>query len=154
MRFAENLDRFVRTKLVPSFELQSDVASNVFALRRALGSVTKELSRADLARLIGERHPGRTPNATTVERWEKKRVEPDYHSTRIMAELAGVAFELFALGNAPSADRAALERAVSTSTDEMSGAEYLRQRELERGGGKSEPAARRAAGEGKRRKRG
>lgn len=83
---------------MPNFQLGKDIHENVRALRVALGSVTKELSRDDLAKLIRDEHPeGRTLNGTTVQRWEAD-VDPDLQSLRIMAKLAGVSFEQFALG--------------------------------------------------------
>lgn len=75
-----------------AFVLGSDVHENIRALRHALGSVARPLSFAALAELIGV-------GATSVQRWEKDGAEPDYESTRRMAELAEVSFEQFALGD-------------------------------------------------------
>lgn len=85
---------------MPTFELGDDVASNVKALRRALGSAVRELSREDLAGMISAEHPERRQlNATTIGRWEGKESEPDLHSVRIMAKLAGVSLDQFAFGS-------------------------------------------------------
>lgn len=84
--------------MTPSFELKANVHENVEELRRVLGSVTRPISRADLATLLNQRDPSRQRNATTVRRWELERVEPDYDSVGIMADLAGVGFESFARG--------------------------------------------------------
>ena len=81
---------------MPKFRLGQTVGENVEALRKALGSVTKELSRDDLAALVSERHPGnRTLNASTIRRWEKGETEPDLASLGILAELAGVPIDQF-----------------------------------------------------------
>lgn len=84
---------------MPSFRLGTSVAQNVANLRVALGSATRALSRDDLAKLITEQHPTRVLSGSSVERWEKDGVEPDYESAAIMARLAGVPFEAFALGD-------------------------------------------------------
>jgi hypothetical protein len=64
----------------------------------ALGSVSRELSAAELGRLVSARHPdGRSVSASQVQRWEDA-VEPDLESIRIMALMADVPFEAFALG--------------------------------------------------------
>lgn len=81
-----------------NFVLGANVHENVTALRRALGSVTKELSRNDLAKLLNQRSTERQLNGSTVGRWEDD-VEPDIQSIVSMAELAGVPFEAFALGD-------------------------------------------------------
>lgn len=81
------------------FQLKATVHENVLELRVALGSATRKLSRDDLAQLIAKKHSTRGPNGTSVQRWEEGG-EPDYESARIMAELAGVTFEEFALGRA------------------------------------------------------
>jgi transcriptional regulator with XRE-family HTH domain len=84
---------------MPNFALAQSVAGNVRALRKALGSAVRELSREDLGRLISAEHPDRRPiNSTTVGRWESGKSEPDLHSLRIMARLAGVGLEQFAFG--------------------------------------------------------
>lgn len=84
---------------MPQFELQGSVAENVLALRKMQGSAVRPLSRDDLAAMIAKKHTkDRAPNGTTVQRWEEG-VEPDYESSRIMAEMAGVTFELFTLGD-------------------------------------------------------
>lgn len=84
---------------MPRFVLQATVSENVLELRKALGSVKRMLSRDDLAAAIAESHPSkRVPNGTTVQRWEEGG-EPDFHSTRIMALMAGVSFDEFALGD-------------------------------------------------------
>lgn len=81
----------------PSFVLGADVHENVAALRVALGSISRPLSFAGLAEIVGV-------GATSIQRWEKDGAEPDIRSMRRMAELAGVTFEQFAVGNgtAPS----------------------------------------------------
>lgn len=84
---------------VANFRLTQTVSGNVRALRVALGSVVRELSREALAEIVSERHPDKRPlNTTTVARWEAGESEPDLHSLRIMAELAGVSMEQFAFG--------------------------------------------------------
>lgn len=80
------------------FELKSNVGENVAELRRVLGSVKRPLSRDDFAELLNQRDPARARAYATIERWENSGVEPDYQSARIMADLAGVTFEEFALG--------------------------------------------------------
>src|SRR5687767_12269632 len=82
---------------MPNFQLAESVAGNVRALRKALGSAVRELSREDLGQIISAEHPDRRPiNSTTVGRWESGKSEPDLHSLRIMARLAGVGLEQFA----------------------------------------------------------
>jgi hypothetical protein len=89
------------------FVLWADVHENVRALRVAAGSVVSELSAARLAALIAEKHSDRRISASLVQRWETS-VEPDYESTGIMAELAGVTFEEFAMGDPAKRKRAPL----------------------------------------------
>lgn len=79
------------------FVLGANVSENVFALRVAAGSVMSPLSTAKMAALVGARHATRKVTPTLIQRWEEG-VEPDYESLRILAELAGVSFEAFALG--------------------------------------------------------
>jgi transcriptional regulator with XRE-family HTH domain len=79
-----------------SFELKRDVHANIAELRRHLGSVQRELSLEGLAQLLNERDGGQR-NASTIQRWERT-TEPDLASIKLMADLAGVAFEEFALG--------------------------------------------------------
>lgn len=69
---------------------------NVAALRIFLGSAERPLSLSGLARTLN-RADGRARSASTVQRWEEG-AEPDLSSIRIMAQLAGVSFEAFALG--------------------------------------------------------
>lgn len=83
---------------MPAFALGPSVHDNVKALRKALGSVVDELSQAKLAALVQSAHPERKVSASQVQRWEAD-VEPDYLSVVIMARLAGVTFEEFALGD-------------------------------------------------------
>jgi hypothetical protein len=104
----------------PGFTLGGNVTDNVRALRVALGSVSKELSMADLAALINQRHKDRQMSATTVMRWEGG-VEPDIESIAIMAQLAGVTFEQFARGDPekrakPGRRGAAAPRRSTTTT--------------------------------------
>lgn len=80
------------------FTLRATVHENIVELRRALGSVTRPLSRADLAKVLNDQDPARQRNYSTIERWENAGIEPDYRSTKLMADLAGVSFEDFALG--------------------------------------------------------
>lgn len=80
------------------FRLRESVHANIAELRRALGSVTRPLSRADLAKVLNDQDPARQRNYSTIERWENAGVEPDFRSTKIMADMAGVSFEDFALG--------------------------------------------------------
>lgn len=93
---------------MPPFELGKDVHANVAALLKALGSVTRPLSYRDLAALLNQRDnarpaedrrelPPRQRNVATIQRWLEG-IEPDLLSLRIMADLAGVPFEAFALG--------------------------------------------------------
>jgi hypothetical protein len=84
-----------------AFDLRADVHLNVKALREYLGSAERELSLGGLARLLNEAD-GRSRSASTIQRWEEG-AEPDYGSTRLMAEMAGVSFEAFALGVAEPA---------------------------------------------------
>lgn len=72
--------------------LGANVHENISALREALGSVERPLSFAALARRVGV-------GSTSIQRWEKDGAEPDIHSIRRMAELAGVTYEEFALGD-------------------------------------------------------
>jgi transcriptional regulator with XRE-family HTH domain len=81
----------------------SAIPQSVAALRARLGSAVRPLSFADLARLISADHPG-TVSTTTVYRWELGSREPDLHSLRIMADLAGVSMEAFAFGASASPD--------------------------------------------------
>lgn len=103
-------------KLMPAFELGRDVHENVGRLRVALGSIAKALSFAELGRVITERHPkGRSVSPSQVQRWETD-VQPDLESIEIMAQLAGVTFEEFALGTrekARTAPASAFKRASS-----------------------------------------
>lgn len=86
-----------------SFAIQGSVHDNVRELRGYLGSHnhrgerTVVMPRDDLAALIAARHPDRKPNGSTVQRWEEG-TDPDITSIAIMAGLAGVPFEKFALG--------------------------------------------------------
>jgi hypothetical protein len=80
------------------FELQADVHKNVYELRVFLGVDEGELSLARLAARLNARD-GRRRSASTIQRWEEG-AEPDYESTKLMAEMAGVRFEQFALGDA------------------------------------------------------
>jgi hypothetical protein len=84
---------------MPSFDLAQTVSGNVKALRRALGSVSRELSRDDLADLINAEHPSRKLNGSTVARWEATGddyTEPDLQSVWIMSKRANVSMEDFA----------------------------------------------------------
>jgi transcriptional regulator with XRE-family HTH domain len=83
---------------IAPFALQASVSRNVIELRRVLGSATRPLSLADLARLLNQRGAGRSRSASLVQRWERGESEPDIESIRLMADLAGVSFENFALG--------------------------------------------------------
>ncbi len=81
-----------------TFTIGENVSANVQELRRFLGSISKPLSFDDLATIVAEKHPTRrTLNGTTVMRWADG-TEPDIASIAIMANLAGVSFEEFALG--------------------------------------------------------
>lgn len=100
--------------MVRGFELGENVTENVIALRKALGSVAKPLSYADFAKLlVREGHPRKTLNASTVYDWTRG-AEPDIASIRVMADIAGVPFELFALGRAP---RVEIQREVESERD-------------------------------------
>lgn len=106
---------------MPKFRLQATIQENVKELRRALGSITDELSRAKLAEIIKDRHPLNRPvNGTTVERWEGSG-EPDIWSTKIMAQLAGVSYEEFALGTTQLDD--AIESARQLTDEQVQRAE-------------------------------
>ena len=91
-----------------SFAPQPSVHENVKELRAYLGARNHRgerlalLPRDELAALVGERHPTRKPNGSTVQRWEEDG-EPDIDSIAILADLAGISFEAFA---APSVRRA------------------------------------------------
>lgn len=78
------------------FALRASVHENVAELRRVLGSVEKPLPLGGLARVLNDAD-GRSRNASTIQRWEEG-AEPDLGSIRLMASLAGVTFEEFALG--------------------------------------------------------
>lgn len=84
----------------PKFEPTGTVSGNVKALRGALGSVSKPLSRDDLAEKVRDLHPaGRRLSGSTVARWEAEGdeyTEPDLWSTFIMARFASVSMEAFA----------------------------------------------------------
>lgn len=79
------------------FVLGSNVTENVRALRKALGSVSSELSFAKFAAELVKQGARATLNATTVYDWTKG-AEPDLVSIRVMATIAGCSFEDFALG--------------------------------------------------------
>lgn len=82
------------------FRLQATLRENVAELMRVLGTVENPLSLRGLARQIDQRHPEKTIDYKMVERWvrEDDPIEPDMISIAIMAGLAGVRFEFFALG--------------------------------------------------------
>lgn len=84
------------------FRLQGTVNANVAELRRYLGSAVRELPLSGLAALLNQRD-GRKRSASSIQRWEEG-AEPDYASTKLMADLAGVSFEEFALGAQTIAD--------------------------------------------------
>jgi transcriptional regulator with XRE-family HTH domain len=88
---------------MPSFRLADTIGLNIVALRHALGSVRRELSRDGLAELLSEGHPTRRLGGSTIARWERGDTEPDLHSLRVMAALAGVTPGQFAYG--PGGDR-------------------------------------------------
>lgn len=89
---------------MPNFSVGRSVGENVRNLRVALGSIVRELSRQALADTIAAVHPDkRKVGDSLVERWESGASEPDLHSLRIMAQLAGVTMEQFAFG-APEID--------------------------------------------------
>lgn len=95
---------------MPTFQLGRTLIENIVALRKALGSATRALSRADLALILTERHPAnRSISESAVRWWEQGQGEPDVLTIHVMAQLAGVPFERFALG--------AEEKAVGTYTD-------------------------------------
>lgn len=89
---ANNPDR------MPTFRLGADLAQNIEALRVALGSATRRLSRDDLAEMISERLPHVTVSGSAIRWWESRKGEPGVRVIAVMAELAGVSFERFALG--------------------------------------------------------
>jgi len=98
--------------LRPVFELQGDVHGNVRALREFLGSAERELSLGGLARVLNQ-VDGRQRSASTIQRWEEG-AEPDYDSAKLMADMAGISFEEFALGPAkphPKVPRSIVEDA-------------------------------------------
>jgi hypothetical protein len=82
------------------FQLQRTPRENIVELRRALGAIHKPLSLRALAELVNAAHPTKTIDFKTVDRWTRAEdpVEPDLVSIVIMAGLAGVSFEEFALG--------------------------------------------------------
>jgi transcriptional regulator with XRE-family HTH domain len=147
---------------MPAFVLGPDVHANVHALRVALGSITRELSTAELAKMIADRHPGgRAVSSTVIQRWEKGGVEPDIHSIRLMAELAGVAYEQFALGTGTrNTERPAVPPPVEDTRPsyvrlaEQAGVGTLPlldpEEELRRRGLLREPAKKTAASKGRR----
>lgn len=84
---------------MPSFRLGWDLFENIEQLRVALGSATRPLSRRDLALMLSERHPEkRQISESAVRWWGQRKGEPDVLTIDVMAELAGVSFEQFALG--------------------------------------------------------
>jgi transcriptional regulator with XRE-family HTH domain len=84
--------------MVP-FRIGKDVAANIRELRRVLGSRTRELSRDDLAALLNERlSEADAVSGSGIRWWEQREGEPGIRVIAIMAELAGVSFEAFALG--------------------------------------------------------
>jgi hypothetical protein len=88
---------------IPRFTLAENVTANVQALRTALGSVAKPLSWADFARALIENGGRETLNASTAHGWGQG-AEPDLQSIAIMARMAGVTFEEFALGPGSRSD--------------------------------------------------
>ena len=86
------------------------------ALRKQLGSATRDLSRGDLVRLVnGELSVKDQVTESSMRRWETENVEPPYAAAAVMARLAGVSYEMFTLGReagehgkgAPSQERRA-----------------------------------------------
>lgn len=90
------------------FDIKKDVAGNIRELRRVLGSRTRELSRDDLAELLNQRLLGEhAVSASGLRWWEQGEGEPGVRVIAVMAELAGVSFEAFALGVEEREKRAA-----------------------------------------------
>jgi len=79
------------------FTLQESVTKNVAELCRVLGSIDKPLSYRRLAARLNEADGGKR-SASSIQRWLVG-AEPDIQSIRIMAQIAGVSFEAFALGD-------------------------------------------------------
>lgn len=78
----------------------STLGDRVFALRQALGSVRRPLSMGDMAALLTKKLKRSPPfSASTIQRWETGIHEPDIETLRVLAELAGVSFESFVLGD-------------------------------------------------------
>jgi transcriptional regulator with XRE-family HTH domain len=102
---------------MPAFRLGRNVRENIKALRAAMGSATRELSRADLAKLITDELPTRPVSDSTIRWWERGKGQPEYHVAAVMARFAGVSFEQFCLGTGESeADEApnpALDRGLT-----------------------------------------
>lgn len=108
---------------MPEFLLGEDVHANVAQLLEALGSVKRALSYGDLAELLNERDQSRKRYPSTVQKWIEG-VVPDLRSIKLMAELAGVSFEEFALGTTPiTSGKKALTRAMAAAADAPRGAQ-------------------------------
>lgn len=76
--------------------------ARIFELRVALGSAVKPLSRLYLMRMLNERLPEKDQiSEPSIRRWEVENVEPPYAASAVMADLAGMTFEEFALGIPP-----------------------------------------------------
>lgn len=114
------------------FRIGKDVAANIRELRRVLGSRTRELSRDDLAALLNERlAPRDAVTGSGLRWWETRQGEPGVRVIAVMADLAGVAFEAFALG-VPDAVENLLDPANARELNEAETSRALRKAESER----------------------
>lgn len=112
---------------MPTFRLRSSLAENIAALREALGSAKRALSRDDLAEMIRDVDASLDVTGSGIRWWEQRRGEPGVRVIQVMAQLAGVPFERFALG---------ADAASATAYDEPelpNGAQFERGQKASRG---------------------
>ena len=135
---------------MPAFRLGRNVRENIKALRSALGSATRELSRDDLARLINDELPQRSLTGSTVRWWEKGRGQPEYRVAAVMARLAGCSFEQFCLGTGEPVPN---EAPADESDRGLSDEEAARAIAADERGTRQQAPPRKAAGARKRHRR-
>lgn len=101
-----------------AFQLRGSVRENVMELMRVMGTVEGALSLRGFARQISARHPIKKIDYKTVERWTRaiEPIEPDLVSIVVMASMAGVSFEDFALGKKVTTKDVAAGPSVETET--------------------------------------
>ena|SRR5690242_11261431 len=82
--------------------------ARIVGLREKLGSATRPLSRADLARLVNAQLPETDwISESGVVRYEKG-TEPPYLAAKVMAAMAGMSMDEFMLGTAGGTESAEL----------------------------------------------